>query len=155
MAVTGRKSHRLAALLWGGLLLTTCLMGRTDDSANARGQISHLANALSEGNPASAMSFIDSSYAHYAKLRDYFTGLTAAFQIANGVSFSDEQDDKDQITFSVHWDLTLTDLQTNYTENRAADLTIKLIREKSKWKIADIEPIELFNPAKTRTSGAP
>lgn len=151
MAVTGRKSHRLAAMLGSGLLLATCLMARADDSSDARGQISHLANALSEGNPASAMSSIDNSYVHYAKLRDYFSGLTAAFQIANGISIADEQDDKDQITFSVHWDLTLTDFQTNYSENRAADLTIKVARIKGKWKIVDIEPIDLFNPARTST----
>ena len=148
MAATGPRRHYLAALLGSGILFTACLVARADDSADARGQISHVANALSEGNPASAMSSIDNSYTHYAKLRDYFSGLTAAFQIANGISISDEQDDKDQITLSVHWDLTLTDFQTNYSENRAADLTIKVARIKSKWKIVDIGPIDIFNPAR-------
>lgn len=97
------------------------------------------------------MSSVDNSYAHYAKLRDYFSGLTAAFQIANGISISDEQDDKDQIVFSVHWDLTLTDFQTNYSENRAADLEIRVARIKSKWKIVDIKPIDIFNPARAQT----
>lgn len=149
MAATGRKGHRLAALLWTGMLLGTSAVTRANDSTDARAQVSHVASALSDGNAADAMTPIDKSYAHYGKLRDYFSGLTAAFQISNGISVSDEQDDKDQVSLSVHWDLTLTDLQTNYTQNRSADLEIKLVRVKNKWKIVDIEPIDLFNPART------
>jgi hypothetical protein len=148
MAPTGHKSHCLAALL----LVAACTVVRADDSADARGQVSHVATALSEGNAADALTPIDKSYANYDKLRNYFLGLTGAFQIVNGIEISDEQDDEAQIILSVHWDLTLTDLQTNYTENRAADVNIKLTRLKGKWKIVDIEPIDIFNPARTRAA---
>ena len=132
------------------IALASYSMARADDSADARGQVSQIANALSEGNAASAMMPIDKSYANYGKLRDYFSGLTGAFQIVNQIDVSDEQHEKDQIKLSVHWDLTLTDLQTNYTESRAADLEIRLNKLKGKWKIMDIEPIDLFNPARGR-----
>lgn len=137
------------------LMLALCSSARADDSADARDQISHIANALSEGNAAGAMAPIDKSFAKYDKLRDYFAGLTAAFQIVNGIEISDEQGETAQITLSVHWDLTLTDLQTNYTENRAADLNVKLSKVKGKWKIMDIEPIDIFNPARTRAAAHP
>jgi hypothetical protein len=126
-------------------------VARADESSDARGQVSRMANALSEGNASAAMTPIDKSYANYDKLRDYFSGLTAAFQIANQIEVSDEEDAKQQIKLSVHWDLTLTDLQTNYTESRSADLEITLVLIKGKWKITAIEPIDIFNPARTRT----
>lgn len=150
MAATGRRSRCLTALFCGGALLAICALARADDSADARGQVSQMANALSEGNPASAIAPIDKSFANYDRLRDFFSGLTSAFQIVNQIEISDEQDEKSQITLSIHWDLTLTDLQTNYTESRAADLTIKLAKLKGKWKIVNIEPIDMFNPARTR-----
>ena len=150
MAVTGRKTRHFSAAAIGCALLTICAVVRAGDSTDARAQVSHIATALSEGNLASAMTPIDKSYTNYDTLRDYFSGLTAAFQIVNGINISDEEDENGQIKLSVHWDMTLTDLQTNYTENRAADLEIKLARVKNKWKIVDIEPIDVFNPARTR-----
>lgn len=150
MVATGRKARCPLFAALGCVLLAICAVARSDDSTDARAQISQIANALSEGNAAGAMVPIDKSYMNYDKLRDYFSGLTAAFQIVNGINVSDEEDEKDQIKLNVHWDLTLTDLQTNYTQNRAADLEIKLARVKRKWKIVDIEPIDIFNPARTR-----
>lgn len=100
------------------------------------------------------MTPFDKSYANYDRLRNFFDGLTHAFQIVNEIDISDEQDEKTQISLTVHWTLTLTDLQTNYTESRAADLDIKLVLLKGKWKIADLQPIDFFNPAGNRAPKA-
>jgi hypothetical protein len=130
-------------------------MGRADDAAGVRDQVSRVATALSEGNAAGAMAPFDKSYASYDKLRGFFSGLTRAFQIVNEIDIQDEEDGKTQVTVNVHWTLTLTDIETNYTENRSADLDIRLIRVKGKWKIADLQPVDLFNPAGQRAPKPP
>ncbi|HEY7303087.1 MAG TPA: hypothetical protein VH601_03160 [Bryobacteraceae bacterium] len=156
MAATGPRGHHcLAAWLWGAALLATGATARADEAADARDQISHVATALSEGSAAGAMAQFDKSYANYDKLRNFFEGLTRAFQIVNEIDIQDERAEKTQITLTVHWTLTLTDIQTNYTENRSADLDIKLIRVKGKWKIGDLQPVDLFNPAGQRVLKPP
>jgi hypothetical protein len=149
MAAIGRNARRSSVAALGCVLLAICAAGHADDSTDAREQVSRIASALTEGNPSGAMMPFDKSYANYEKLRTYFSGLTTAFQIVNGIDVSDEEEEHDQIKLSVHWDMALIDLQTNYTENRAADLKIKLARVNSKWKIVDMEPVDFFNPART------
>jgi len=155
MAATGpRGRHFPLSFVWGAALLAIGPAARADDAAEARDQISHIATALSQGDAADAMTPFDKSYAGYDRLRNFFDGLTHAFQIVNEIDVSDEQDEKTQISLTVHWILTLTDLQTNYTESRAADLDIKLVPLKGKWKIADLQPIDFFNPAGNRVPKA-
>jgi hypothetical protein len=153
-AIGPRGRHFPLSFVCGAALLSLGSAARADDAAEARDQISHIATALSEGDAADAMTPFDKSYPNYDKLRNFFAGLTHAFQIVNEIDISDEQDEKTQISLTVHWTLTLTDLQTNYTESRAADLDIKLVRLKGKWKIADLQPVDLFNPAGNRAPKA-
>ncbi len=147
MAAIGRKSHLLTRLFCAVLMAGLPCRVRAADTGDARGALSHIATALSAGDAADAMTVFDKSYTDYGKLRKYFDGLTNAFQVASEISVSEEQDGQTEIEMSVHWTLTLTDPQTKYTVNRAADISVKLIRSKGKWKISELEPIELFNPA--------
>ncbi len=149
-AIEPKARQLLTALFWCALLCTLSYLAKADDAADARGQISYVAAALTAGNANDAMTPFMKSYPDYEKLSSYFAGLTSAFQIVSEIDVTGEQDDKIQIEMTVHWALTLTDLQTNYTENRAADVNVKLVRQKGKWKIAGFEPIDLFNPAAKR-----
>lgn len=124
---------------------------RADDLADARGQVSHIATALSASDPADAMTPFLKTYANYSKLRNYFAGLVSASQVVSEIDVTDEQDSKTQVDLTVHWRLTLTDLQTYYTQDRAGDVNIKLVLVKGKWKIEDFAPIDLFKPALTHT----
>ncbi len=89
---------------------------------------------------------IDKSFANYDKLRNYFEGLANSFQLSNGVEITDEQDSENETKLTVDWTLTMTDLTTNYSDTRNAELSIRLVRNGKKWKIVDFSPIELFNP---------
>ena len=146
MAVIGRKSRLLTGLFWSVLILVLPLLG-ADDKEDAREAISYVAAALTTGNTADAMTPFDKSCPNYDKLRSYFAGLTSAFQVVSEIEITGEQGDKQQMELSVHWALTLSDRQANYTQNRAADIDVKLNRLKGKWKIVSLEPIEFFNPA--------
>jgi hypothetical protein len=132
------------------LLTASAVFGRADDAADARAQLSSVATALSAGNASDAMRAFDKSYPQYETLSNYFGGLANAFQITNEIDVTDERDTPAEIKLAVHWALTLQDSQTNYTENRAADIGVRLIKQRGKWKIAGFNPINIFDPQQDR-----
>jgi len=117
-----------------------------DRAAEVRSQISHIATSLASGNAEDAMEPFDKSFASYDKLSGHFQGLTV-FQIENEVDVTDEDDTSDTETkVTVNWSITLTDLSTNRTDHRAADINMRLVLKDRKWKIVDFSPIDIFNP---------
>ncbi len=141
MAVIARKAVGGMAML---ALFTLSL--RADRAADVLARVNYVATSLTAGNAADAMSPFDKSFANYQKLSDYFDGLTNAFQLVNEVDVTDEQDSETETKLTVNWTLTLTDLKTNYTNRRTAELTVRLALKNGKWRITDISPIDLFNP---------
>jgi hypothetical protein len=135
MAAIGRSS-----LI--GLLLGAAALGAN----TPREQVSYVASALTAGNPADAMTPFDESFANNDKLRGYFGGLTAAFEVTNQLEVVEEQDSAKEATLTVEWTLTLTSAQTGYNQNRSATVHARLELKSGKWKIVEFSPIELFNP---------
>jgi len=109
-------------------------------------QIGYVANALTSGNIADAMTPIDKSMDGYDQLRDYFTALVAGYQVLNQVQILDEDINQKEATLTVHWELTLSDLGTDLNQTREQDITVKLRFLKYKWRIVGLSPIEFFNP---------
>ena len=118
-----------------------------DDSADVHQVVSGVATALASGNPALAMSAFGKSYPSYATLSSDFDALTAAYYVESQVEFTDEDISASTATVTVHWDITLTTLQTGFTKNRNADITLKLAREGKHWRIVTFGPIDIFDPA--------
>jgi hypothetical protein len=134
-------TYRLALL---AVLLPGCAGAVGAD--DARGRLNSVAAALAAGNASDAMAAFDKSYPKYEVLSNYFGGLSNAFQITNEIDVTDEQDAPTEIKLTVHWAITLQDSQTNFTENRAADIEVLLLKERGKWRIANLNPIDIFNP---------
>ncbi|MBV9674799.1 MAG: hypothetical protein JO185_00580 [Acidobacteriaceae bacterium] len=140
------------------LLLAGTLPLRADREADVRAQITYVASALGSGNPSDALSPFDKSYKDYGKLRDYFQALTNGFDVTSEVEILDEQDEEGETKLLVNWTLTLsnsraaTDLTASTSEHRSANINIRLVPQKGKWKIVDFSPIGIFNPA-ARPSG--
>ena len=124
------------------LLLAAAALGAN----TPRQQVSHVASALTAREPADAMTPFDKSFADYDKLRGYFGGLTAAFDVTNQLEITEEQDLADEATITVEWTLTLVNAQNGYSQNRNASVHIRLVRKGTTWKIVDFSPVELFNP---------
>ncbi len=108
--------------------------------------INYVATALSGDNAIDAMTPFDKSFKNYAKLRDYFVGLTNGSQLVNEVDVVDEEDSGTQSKVTVNWTLTLNNRNTPQTERRTGEIRVRLTRENGKWKIVDFSPIEFFNP---------
>jgi hypothetical protein len=139
MAAIGHKALMIAFAF-------VVAQARADQASDARSQLEVIATALTTGNPAQAMTPFDKSYANYDKLSNYFSGLTGAFQIVNEIDVSDEEDKATETKLTVSWTLTLSDLGTNYTQQRRDDISVRLVLKDRKWKIVDFAPIAIFDP---------
>ena len=140
MAATGLKT-RLAVLA-----LAYAVSSCADDSADIHTLIGDIPQALESGDAALAMNSFSKSYPDYDKLNSYFQALTGAYSVDSQVEFTDEDVAGSSATVTVHWVLTLSTLQTAFTTNRDADITIKLAREKNGWRIVALGPIAIFDP---------
>ncbi len=138
-----------------GLLLSCKICLWADQPDGLRTQLNTIATALSAGDPSAAMGPFSKSYGSYDKLRNYFSGLTNAFSIANEVDVTDEQEARTEIRATVHWAITLSTLGSDNNNQRSADIQVRCVREKEKWKIADFAPIDLFDPSLSQTPTPP
>jgi hypothetical protein len=146
MAATGRRQF-LESCLW----FSYAAVSEADQASDLRTLLSDLAMALTSGDPASALTPFSKSLPDYEKLRDYFSGLTNAFDIVNEVDVTDEQDSPNEILATVHWTITLTSKGNNSSNQRAANIHVRCVREKKKWHISGFSPIDVFDPAQAQT----
>ena len=151
MAVIERRQTYWKAVLLI-LLLVAAPVLQADRAADVRAQVSYVAAALGNGNPTDALSPFDKSCKDYQKLRNYFQALTNGFQVTSEVEILNEQDEEAETKLLVTWILTLTslgspsDVAGGSSERRSADINIRLVPQKGKWKIVDFSPIGIFNP---------
>ncbi|MBV8867236.1 MAG: hypothetical protein JO210_17700 [Acidobacteriaceae bacterium] len=153
MAVTGperSRARRLSRLMQAVLLVGGAACLRADQSAEIRSRLSEVAASLTAGDPAAAMAPFSKSFANYAKLRDYFAGLTNAFSIVNEVDVLDEADSKTQSVATIQWAVTLTNPQNNFNNQRSAEIHVRFMREKGQWKIVEFSPIAIFDPSQAQ-----
>jgi hypothetical protein len=109
-------------------------------------QVGYVANALTSGNAADAMTPIDKSMDGYAQLHDYFSALVNSYQVLNQIQIMDEDIQRREATLMVHWELTLNDAATALSQTREQDIVVKLSFRQYKWRIVGISPLEFFNP---------
>jgi hypothetical protein len=141
--VTSQRALRTAAF---AILGVPALSFYADRPADVLATINYVATALAAGNPIDAMRPFDKSFANYAKLRDYFSGLTDSSQLVNEVDVADEQDSDSGSNVTVNWTLTLMNKTTSETERRSGEIHVRLTLQNGKWRIVDFTPINLFNP---------
>ena len=147
MAATARRSAAsFVRAAW--LLCLFVAAGGAGPASDLRSQINYVAAALTAGNAADAMTPFSKSFSDYDKLASYFSGLTNAFNITNEIDFADEENTAEECRATIRWSLTLSDLQTTSLEQRSADLSVRLTREKGRWKIVELKPISIFNPSR-------
>jgi hypothetical protein len=148
MPATGARLTLLRSLCTASLamLCLPALRLYADRPADVLATINYVATALASGNAIDAMTPFNKSFANYAKLRDYFSGLTDSSDVVNEVDVTDEEDSDTESSVTIDWTLTLTNKTTLHTERRSGEIHIRLKLQNEKWKIVDFYPIDLFNP---------
>lgn len=117
-----------------------------DRAGDLLATINHVATALADGNPSDAMKPFDKSFRNYERLSQYFTALTDSSDLNSEVEIVDEQDSSTASDLTVQWTLTLAHKSTFLTDRRSGQLRLRLVSQSRKWKIADLSPVEFFDP---------
>lgn len=148
MAVIGLRSRsysRGSVCVLAAALLAMSLFA--DQASDALAAVNRVATALSANNPAAAIAQFDPSYSKYDELKNDFIGLTGAYDITSEATIADEQVSPGAVSFRLDWILTLTHPNTSFSKQREAEVQVRVIRKKGKWKIVSFSPIDIFNPA--------
>ena len=145
MAATGRKRRLHALACTVPLFLTSFVWA--DRPSDVRARVNQVASALASGSASDAMSAFDKSCPDYDKIRQYFQGLGDSFDVSNQWEIEDEQDTHTETVLTIDWALTIADKTTDATENREAEITVKLKAADGKWKIVSFAPLDIFDPA--------
>ena len=128
------------------LLLAFAASAPAQHSRAIENQIARVGTALAARNAEEAMIPFDKSFDGYSRLNEYFAALTNAYSISNDLEITDETIVSHEATVTVHWIMTLSDLQSGLSETRQRDLTVKVSLKKHDWKIVSIAPIEFLRP---------
>jgi hypothetical protein len=148
-AIERDRAVRLSAAVClvglAALSLGTGPVAAADASSDARAQVAAVAEALSSGDAADAMTHFSKSLPDYDKVRRYFEGLSA-FQVENQLNFTDEEDSDTSVGLTITWDITLTDLGSDRSRRRTGEIHVKLAPTDSKWRIVEFTPLDIFNP---------
>ncbi len=131
----------------GLLAMLAVIPMRADRAGDILSTLNRVAAALTAGIASDAMEPFDKSFSGYAKLLEYFSGLTNNSQLVNEVTVVDEQDESaPRSSLTVQWTLTMTDRTNFETRQRSGEIHVRMALEDGKWKIVDFSPIDLFNP---------
>jgi hypothetical protein len=118
-----------------------------DQADRALATVNYIASALSDDNPADAMTPFEKSFPDYDKLAGYFEGLVDRALVTSEIQVVDEQDGDQSTDLVVQWTMDLSNRNmTGLTENRTGELHLHLVKKKGKWKIASLSPISFFDP---------
>ena len=109
--------------------------------------ISDAAAALSAGNISLFLKAFDPAMAGYAKLRENVTGLVAEGEVQSLIDpLEDEGDDQRRVT-QVQWTLRLHSGEPSASwVRREQAVKCRVERQRGKWRIVGLEPIEFFGP---------
>jgi hypothetical protein len=152
-AIARSKLAALCALLLMAPLLMGAQSPGPDNETNkqpaqVRAVLTAIADDLTGGNADEAMSHFAKDMRDYDTLSRYLNGLLNAFYVSNGIEVTDETDEANRSKLTVRWDLTLTDLQSYYTEDRSEEVSVCFVRKGGKWLISEFSPVSLFDPGR-------
>jgi hypothetical protein len=131
------------------LLLLAILVSKL--SADPRQEIYDLlgsmASGLSEGTPSQFLEKFDRSMKGYAELAANIRAMVAQRDVLSSIDLVDDAGDDQARTVRVDWLLQLADRQNSAAvERRQTTVVVKLVKQKRKWRIVSLEPLDFFAP---------
>jgi hypothetical protein len=130
-----------------GLLIGFCLHADTHD--DVVDLFASMAAALSEINVPQFMDAFDKEMPDYDKLKAAVTALVNQAEVSSFVEPLKDEGDDTKRTVEFDWYLEIRSLQPDGPIVRRREVVhCELRKEKKRWKIVALKPIEFFAPAK-------
>ena len=128
--------------------ILACVALRADAHDDIVDLFASMAAALSEINVAQFMDAFDKSTSDYEKLKNAVTALVAQGEISSSVEPLKDEGGESTRSVEVDWVLDIRSLTPDGPLVRRREvIRCELRKDKKRWKIVSIKPIEFFAPA--------
>ncbi len=109
--------------------------------------LSAMANALTESDATTFLFYIDPSMPGFDSFRLAIRGLLNEVEINSSISPIENEGDAHTRTLVVDWSMHLMDLNgAEEVTTREANVTMKLVRRRARWKVISFQPADFFRP---------
>lgn len=130
-----------------GILACVALIADTHD--DVVDLFASMAAALSEINVPQFMDAFDKDMPDYGKLKNNITGLVNQAEISSSVEPLKDDGDDTRRTVELDWYLEIRSLLPDGPiAHRRQVIRCELRKDKKRWKIVSLKPVEFFAPAK-------
>jgi hypothetical protein len=141
----------MAAIVRNAALLT-CLAfvsARGDAHSDVIGLVGSLAAALTEVNVPAFMDGFDKDMPGYGDLHNQIAALVNQADVTSSIEPLNEHGDNAQYSIDLDWFLQVRSLLDNgpLVERREV-IHCELRKQKKKWKIVSLKPLDFFAPAR-------
>lgn len=122
-----------------------------DPASDVWDVVSSMAAALAEDNAPGFMKSIDLRLPAYDTLSRDIAGMLAQSEPRSGVTLIRNDGDDYTRTIEVDWELRLKrKADDTRIEVRRRAVTMKLVRDRKRWMVVELDPISMFAPPNFR-----
>ncbi len=108
-----------------------------------------MASALSEANAIAFMNAFDPAMPGYEALRASVTALLREAEVQSSIELVEEQGDDRSRAVELDWLVHIVDRQDGaVAERRQQRVKCRVEKSGRKWRIASLEPLQFFAPAR-------
>ena len=126
--------------------LVTCCRA-ADPAQEVLDLVADAAASLSAGSVSQFLKAFDPAMEGYAKLRENVTGLVALGEVQSLIDPLEDEGDDRRRTVQFRWTLRLRRGEQSASFIRREQVVIcKVEKQRGKWRIVGLEPIEFFAP---------
>ncbi len=125
------------------------LAGMADTHADVVDLFASMASALSNDNTAGFMNGFDKNMPDYGQLRDGIAGLIAQAEVTSDIDPVKDEGDETKRSVDLDWTLQIRSREASGPlVERRQTVHAELVKEKKRWRIVSISPLDFFEPAK-------
>jgi len=133
------------------LTLAALRLRGADAAAQVWDVLTNMASALASGDAPGFLHDFDRNMKGFEELATAVTGLLAETQIESGIDPVENTGDDQNRTLEVTWSMRLISRSEIATvTQRQATVTIRMARQRGKWRVVGLEPESLFRPPSAR-----
>jgi hypothetical protein len=108
-----------------------------------------MTSKLSDDNAAGFMDGFDKSMPDYGKLREWIAGLIAQAEVSSTIESIKDEGDETKRSVDLDWTMQIRSREASGPlVERQQTVHAELVKQKKRWRIVSIAPLDFFEPAK-------
>ena len=131
------------------IAVSATMAGMADTHADVVDLFASMASALSNDNASGFLNGFDKNMPDYGKLRTFVDGLIAQAEISSSIEPVKDEGDETKRSVDLDWTLQIRSRETaGPLVERRQTVHADLVKQKKRWRIVSITPLDFFEPAK-------